>query len=209
MTPEEISGLAWDKERGLLPAIVQHARSGAILMLGYMNRESLQATLATGRVTFYSRSRQRVWTKGETSGNHLLSIAVSADCDSDTLLVQALPAGPVCHSGKATCFPEAKPSDGEALAFLGELERVIADRFAVHPEGSYTAKLHAQGPLRMAQKVGEESLEFALAAVGSDDSRVLAEAADLFFHATVLLRQRGIALAQVIRELELRHAAPR
>jgi phosphoribosyl-ATP pyrophosphohydrolase/phosphoribosyl-AMP cyclohydrolase len=209
MTPEEIAGLAWDKDRGLLPAIVQHARSGAILMLGYMNRESLQATLETGRVTFYSRSRRRLWIKGETSGNHLLSITVSADCDSDTLLVQALPAGPVCHRGATTCFPEATPSDGEALAFLGELERVIADRFAARPEGSYTAKLHAQGPLRMAQKVGEESLEFALAAVGSDDLRVLAEAADLFYHVTVLLQQRGIAVAQVISELEKRHASPR
>ena len=209
MKPDEIAILDWDKANGLLPAIVQHARSGRLLMLGYMNLEALLATLETRRVTFYSRSRQRLWMKGETSGHFLDLVGVSRDCDRDTLLVQALPAGPVCHSGAATCFPEATTGDGESLAFLGELERVIADRFAARPEGSYTAKLQAQGPLRMAQKVGEEALEFALAAVGGDDSRVLAEAADLFYHVTVLLQQRGIAVAQVIRELERRHAAPR
>lgn len=206
MTPTDVAGLAWDKERGLLPAVVQHARSGAILMLGYMNRHSLEATLATGRVTFWSRSRQRLWTKGETSGNQLLAIRVSADCDGDCLLVQALPAGPVCHSGTATCFPAAQSSDGEALAFFGELERVVADRFVTRPAGSYTASLQAAGPSRMAQKVGEEALEFALAAVGSDNPRVLAEAADLLYHVTVLLQQRGLALADVAHELELRHA---
>lgn len=207
MRPTGLADLDWDKGSGLLPAIVQHARSGVILMLGFMNRESLQVTLESGHVTFYSRSRQRLWTKGETSGNHLLSIAVSADCDSDTVLVQALPAGPVCHSGATTCFPEAKRSDGESFAFLGELERIIADRFARLPAGSYTAKLHAQGPARMAQKVGEEALELALAVVGDKRPSVLAEAADLLFHVTVLLQQQGIELAEVVRELESRHAA--
>ncbi|MGH8250537.1 MAG: bifunctional phosphoribosyl-AMP cyclohydrolase/phosphoribosyl-ATP diphosphatase HisIE [Steroidobacteraceae bacterium] len=206
MKPGDVAALAWEKERGLLPAVVQHARSGVILMLGYMNRESLEATLTTGRVTFWSRSRQRLWTKGETSGSYLLAIAVCADCDRDSLLVQALPAGPVCHAGTATCYPAARASDGEALAFLGELGRVVAERFATRPEGSYTARLHAAGPSRMAQKVGEEALEFALAGVGDDKSRVLAEAADLLYHVTVLLQQRGLALADVAHELELRHA---
>lgn len=208
MKADEIAGLDWIKANDLIPAIVQNARSGALLMLGYMNLEALLATLETRRVTFYSRSRQRLWTKGETSGYFLELVTVSSDCDRDTLLVQALPAGPICHSGAATCFPQAIKGDGESLAFLGELERVIADRFATRPAGSYTAKLHVQGPARMAQKVGEEALEFALAAVGGNNAQVLAEAADLIFHVTVLLQQQGIALAEVVRELESRHAAP-
>lgn len=209
MRPDEIAGLDWDKADGLLPAVVQHAHSGAVLMLGYMSREALRATLETARVTFYSRSRRKLWTKGETSGNHLETVAVSSDCDRDALLVQALPAGPVCHSGAAKCFPEATTGDGESLAFLGKLERVIASRLASRPEGSYTAKLHAEGPSRMAQKVGEEALELALAAVGGGNAEVLAETADLLYHVTVLLQQRGIALADVIHELESRHVVRR
>lgn len=207
MRLDEIAGLAWDKSGGLVPAVVQHAHSGAVLMVGYMNREALRATLETARVTFYSRSRQKLWTKGETSGNFLETVAVSPDCDRDALLVQALPAGPVCHSGAPKCFPEAIAGDAESLAFLGMLERIIAGRFASHPDGSYTARLHAEGPSRMAQKVGEEAVELALAAVGGGNAEVLAETADLLYHVTVLLQQRGIALAEVIRELELRHAA--
>lgn len=207
MKPNGLEDLDWDKGNGLLPAIVQHARSGTLLMLGYMNREALQASLESGRVTFFSRGRQRLWTKGETSGNFLELIAVSPDCDRDTVLVQALPAGPVCHTGAITCFPGAKPGDGESLAFLGELERIVADRFARLPVGSYTAKLYAQGQTRMAQKVGEEALELALAAVGDNKPSVLAEAADLIFHVTVLLQQQGIALAEVVRELQSRHAS--
>jgi phosphoribosyl-ATP pyrophosphohydrolase/phosphoribosyl-AMP cyclohydrolase len=209
MRLDEIARLDWDKADGLLPAVVQHAHSGAVLMLGYMSREALRATLESARVTFYSRSRRKLWTKGETSGNHLETVAVSSDCDHDALLVQALPAGPVCHSGAAKCFPEAITGDGESLAFLGQLERVIAGRFAARPDSSYTAKLQAEGPTRMAQKVGEEAVELALAAVVGGNAEVLAETADLLYHVTVLLQQRGIALADVIRELESRHAATR
>jgi phosphoribosyl-ATP pyrophosphohydrolase/phosphoribosyl-AMP cyclohydrolase len=204
--PDELPDLDWGKGDGLLPVIVQHARTGALLMLGYMNQQALYTTLDGGRVTFFSRSRNVLWTKGETSGNFLEVVAVSADCDGDTILVQALPAGPVCHTGSATCFPEALKSDAERLAFLGQLERVIAQRIAGQPDGSYTARLHAEGPRRMAQKVGEEGVELALAAATGDDAEVLAEAADLLYHMTLLLRQRGLSLAAVVEELELRHA---
>jgi phosphoribosyl-ATP pyrophosphohydrolase/phosphoribosyl-AMP cyclohydrolase len=196
----------WEKGGGLLPAVVQHARTGALLMVGYMNREALERTLTGGRVTFFSRSRQALWSKGETSGHFLETVSVCGDCDRDTILVQALPAGPVCHAGTATCFPGALPSEAERFAYLGELERIIADRLTTRRAGSYTASLQAEGPLRMAQKVGEEGLELALAAAASDDGRVLAEAADLLFHVAVLLKQRGLSLAQVVGELELRRA---
>lgn len=208
MKRDEFPDLDWAKGDGLLPAIVQHARTGALLMLGYMNQQALHTTLDGGRVTFFSRSRNVLWTKGETSGNFLEAVAVSADCDGDTILVQALPAGPVCHTGSATCFPEALKCDAERLAFLGQLEMVIAQRIAGQPDGSYTARLHAEGPRRMAQKVGEEGVELALAAATGDDAEVVAEAADLLYHMTLLLRQRGLSLAAVVEELELRHAIP-
>ena len=200
-----IADLDWDKGEGLLPAIVQHAGTGAVLMLGYMNRAALGRTLAEGRVTFFSRSRQQLWTKGETSGNFLEAVTLSTDCDRDTLLIQALPAGPVCHTGSASCFAEAAPSAASRLAFLDRLEEVIAERIAEQPEGSYTARLYAQGPRRIAQKVGEEGVEVALAAVTADDSAVIAESADLLFHLALLLKQRGVSLAAVAAELELRH----
>jgi phosphoribosyl-ATP pyrophosphohydrolase/phosphoribosyl-AMP cyclohydrolase len=206
--PDELPNLDWGKGSGLLPAVVQHARTGVLLMLGYMNQQALRATLEGGRVTFFSRSRNVLWTKGETSGNFLEAVAVSADCDGDTILVQALPSGPVCHKGSATCFPEALKSDAERLAFLGQLEMVIAQRIAGQPDGSYTARLHAEGPRRMAQKVGEEGVELALAAATGDDAEVLAESADLLYHMTLLLRQRGLSLAAVVEELERRHAKP-
>jgi phosphoribosyl-AMP cyclohydrolase / phosphoribosyl-ATP pyrophosphohydrolase len=206
MKLDELPDLDWDKGEGLLPAVVQHAHSGALLMLGYMNREALSNTLASGRVTFFSRSRSTLWTKGETSGNFLEVAAVSADCDRDTILLQVLPAGPVCHTGSANCFPEATKSDAERLAFLMQLERIIAKRIATQPEGSYTARLHAEGPRRLAQKVGEEGFELALAAVSGDDTEVLDEAADLLYHVALLLKQRGLSFANVVEKLELRHA---
>lgn len=206
---DELPDLDWGKGEGLLPAIVQHARTGAVLMLGYMNRQALITTLASGRATFFSRSRQALWTKGETSGNFLSVVAVSADCDHDTVLVQALPAGPICHSGSASCFPTAMKSDAERLSFLTQLETVILQRIAEQPEGSYTARLYAAGPRRIAQKVGEEGFEVALAAVGGDDAEVLAESADLLYHLTLLLKQRGLSLTAVADELELRHAKPK
>lgn len=206
MKLEDVGTLDWDKGGGLLPAVVLDATRGNVLMLGFMNREALRATLAGRRVTFYSRSRQALWTKGETSGNYLELESVSADCDADTLLVLARPAGPVCHTGASTCFPEAVPTAADRLSFLATLESVVSDRIARSPEGSYTAELFAKGPGRVAQKIGEEGVELALAAVGDDDAKVVAESADLVYHLVLLLRQRGLSLADVAAELELRHA---
>jgi phosphoribosyl-ATP pyrophosphohydrolase/phosphoribosyl-AMP cyclohydrolase len=202
----DIDTLDFDKAGGLLPAIIQHAQSGAVLMLGYMNREALRATLARGRVVFFSRSRQRLWEKGETSGNTLALAQVRTDCDRDALLVSALPSGPVCHLGTPDCFGGEPPAAGARLAFLGELEAVIAQRIAERPEGSYTARLYAEGPKRIAQKVGEEGLEVALAAVTEPDDKLAGEAADLLYHLLLLLRSRGLRLEQVVAELKSRHA---
>ena len=202
--------LDWQKGGGLLPAIVQDADSGAVLMLGYMNQEALAATLAAKRVTFWSRSKARLWTKGETSGHFLELRDLAADCDNDALLVMAKPLGPACHTGTVTCWGAAAPrSAAEKVAFLGGLERIIEDRLASQPEGSYTARLLAQGTRRVAQKVGEEGLEMALAAVAQSDGEVIGEAADLLYHTLLLLKARQLSLSQVIVELEARHAARR
>ena len=201
----ELERLAWDKQQGLLPVIVQHALSGAVLMLGYMNREALRASLDGGRVVFYSRSRQRLWLKGETSGHTLELVGIRPDCDADALLVTALPAGPVCHLGTASCFGDEPASAAERLAFIAELEHIIAGRIAQSPEGSYTAQLYQRGVRHMAQKVGEEGLEVALAAASESDERLLGEAADLLFHLLVLLRARGLGIEAVIEELRQRH----
>ena len=200
--------LAWEKGNGLLPAIVQDATSGAVLMLAYMNREALAATQASGRVTFWSRSKGRLWTKGETSGNFLELRHIAADCDGDTLLILADPVGPACHRGTRTCWGADAPRPAaEELAFLGTLERVIAERIVSRPAGSYTAKLLAEGTRRIAQKVGEEGLELALASVAQSDAEVIGEAADLLYHTLLLLQVKNLSLAQVIGELEARHAA--
>jgi phosphoribosyl-ATP pyrophosphohydrolase/phosphoribosyl-AMP cyclohydrolase len=203
----DIDGLDFSKGAGLLPAIVQHAASGAVLMLGYMNRDALRASLTRRRVVFFSRSRQRLWEKGETSGQVLELAQIRADCDRDALLATAWPRGPVCHLGSASCFGDAPRSPGEALAFLDTLARVIDARMATRPEGSYTARLVAAGAKRVAQKVGEEGLEAALAGAGGSDAEVMAEAADLLYHLLVLLRVRGLPLERVIGELRARHAA--
>ena len=202
----DIAALDFDKSGGLLPAVVQHADNGAVLMLGYMNREALCETLTRRRVVFYSRSRQCLWEKGETSGHTLALTAVRSDCDRDTLLVTALPAGPVCHLDTATCFGDQALTGAGRLAFLGELETVIARRITDRPEGSYTARLHAEGPKRIAQKVGEEGLEVALAAVAETDDKLIAESADLLYHLLLLLESRGLRLEHVVAELESRHA---
>jgi phosphoribosyl-ATP pyrophosphohydrolase/phosphoribosyl-AMP cyclohydrolase len=200
--------LDWGKGDGLLPAVVQHAASGAVLMLGYMNREALTATLSSNRVTFWSRSKKRLWTKGETSGNFLELRAVAVDCDGDTLLVLAEPMGPACHTGTATCWGESPPqAAGEKLAFLATLEGVIQQRIADKPEGSYTAKLLAEGTRRIAQKVGEEGLELALAAVAQSNEEIIGEAADLLYHAMLLLQVKQLSLGHVVAELERRHRA--
>jgi phosphoribosyl-AMP cyclohydrolase / phosphoribosyl-ATP pyrophosphohydrolase len=203
----DIDALDFDKGSGLLPAVVQHARTGAVLMVGYMNRDALRATLTGRHVVFFSRSKQRLWEKGETSGHFLELGEIRADCDRDALLVTATPAGPVCHVGTATCFGDGSVTKGEELAFLATLEGVIEQRIAESPQGSYTARLFAQGPRRIAQKVGEEGLEVALAAVVETDDKVVAESADLLFHLLVLLRSRGLSLGSVVAELRSRHAA--
>ncbi len=194
----EIEALAWDKQGGLLPAIVQDADTLRVLMLGYMDRAALAATLASGQVTFYSRSKQRLWTKGESSGHVLALVAVDADCDADTLLVQARPHGPTCHLGRASCFPEA-PGD-----VLSALDALIARRAQERPQGSYTTRLFEAGIRRIAQKVGEEGVETALAAVAQDDEALLGEAADLLYHLLVLLRARGLGLDDARRVLAAR-----
>ncbi len=187
--------LDWAKQDGLLPAIVQDARSRKVLMLGYMSRDALQVTLDSGNVTFYSRSKQRLWTKGESSGHTLRLMSIETDCDADTLLVQAEPRGPTCHLGRESCFPQA-PGDE-----LGELEALIARRYEERPPGRYTTKLFDAGIKRIAQKVGEEGLETALAAVVEDDASLLGESADLLYHLVVLLRMRGLSLSDVRRVL--------
>jgi phosphoribosyl-ATP pyrophosphohydrolase/phosphoribosyl-AMP cyclohydrolase len=202
----DVSSLDFGKGDGLLPAVVQDAESGAVLMLGYMNRDALRETFERKRVVFFSRSKNRLWEKGETSGHTLDLVDVRTDCDRDTLLVTAHPRGPVCHTGTATCFGDDKTSHAERLAFLGALEGVIEKRIADRPEGSYTARLYAQGAKRLAQKVGEEGLEVALAAVAEPDDKVISESADLIFHLLVLLKSRGVSLERVARELEARHA---
>ena len=206
MTLQEIESLDFDKNGGLLPAVIQHVETGAVLMLGYMNREALRETLARGRVVFFSRSRQRLWQKGETSGHFLAVHEIHADCDRDTLLVMAKPVGPVCHTGTATCFGDESRSVAERLAVVATLEAVIEQRVADNTHGSYTARLFAQGRKRIAQKVGEEGLEVALAAAAETDKEVLTESADLIFHLLVLLKSRGLAFEKVIAELRSRHA---
>jgi phosphoribosyl-AMP cyclohydrolase / phosphoribosyl-ATP pyrophosphohydrolase len=205
----EISQLDFAKGDGLLPAVVQHAGTGAVLMLGYMNRDALRETFERKRVVFFSRSKQRLWEKGETSGHTLDFVEARIDCDADTILVSAWPRGPVCHQGTTTCFGDDKQTEAERFAFLGSLERVIEQRIAERPEGSYTARLFAQGPKRLAQKVGEEGVEVALAAAAEGDDKVVSESADLLFHLLVLLRSRGIPIDRVIAELESRHTTAR
>lgn len=194
----EIDALAWDKQDGLLPAIVQDADNQRVLMLGYMSREALQATLDSGKVTFFSRSKQRLWMKGETSGDVLDLVHIETDCDADTLLVQARPHGPTCHLQRASCFPTA-PADT-----LAALDGLVATRERDRPAGSYTTRLFEGGVRRIAQKVGEEGVETALAGVVQDDDALLGEAADLLFHLIVLLRARGLSLADAKRVLESR-----
>jgi phosphoribosyl-ATP pyrophosphohydrolase/phosphoribosyl-AMP cyclohydrolase len=234
---KDIHALDFNKGNGLVSAVVQHAQNGSVLMVGYMNRDALHQTFTRGRVVFYSRTKGRLWEKGETSGNSLDVVEIRTDCDRDALLVTALPRGPVCHLGTDSCFgnepafpnaparagahtaaPSGAPAathaaaraagDGSAahpLAFLSSLEAIIEQRLAERPDGSYTARLFSQGPKRIAQKVGEEGVEVALAAVTETDDKVVSESADLLYHLLVLLRSRGLPLARVVAELESRH----
>lgn len=207
--PSDLSRVDFSKGDGLLPAIIQHADTGSVLMLGYMNAEALRQTQQRGRVVFYSRSRQCLWEKGETSGHTLNVDAIRTDCDADTLLITARPLGPTCHEGTLTCFGDAALTGATRLGFLAELAAVIEQRRTQTPEGSYTARLFAAGPKRLAQKVGEEGLEVALAAVAENDEQLLGESADLLFHLMVLLRSRNLQLEEVVRVLAQRHRAPR
>lgn len=198
-----LPALDWQKLGGLAPAIIQDADTQQVLMLGYMNAEALAQTLATKRVTFFSRSKNRLWVKGETSGHFLDVVSVEADCDRDALLVRARPNGPTCHRGTCSCFGEAGAS---GAGFLAQLERTVNQRIASGDEKSYTAKLVRDGVKRVAQKVGEEGVEAALAATAGDKTELANEAADLLFHLIVLLRVKGLSLADAIAVLEQRHA---
>jgi len=199
----EIPALDWSKSSdGLLPAIIQHAHSGQVLMLGYMNADALRQTMNTGLVTFFSRSKQRLWQKGESSGNVLQLRALNIDCDRDTLLLQALPAGPVCHLQTPTCFGD-QPCPGHG--FLGQLQALIEARREEDPEHSYTARLLQSSMDRVAQKVGEEGVEVALAAMLTDGDKLNDEAADLLYHLLVLLTRSGLNLNSVVQRLQQRH----
>ncbi len=188
---------------GLIPAIIQDADSRAVLMLGFMNEESLSKTREIGRVTFYSRSRKKLWTKGETSGNYLEVVSVKTDCDDDTLLIIARPTGPVCHTGATTCFGETDENN-QPTDRLKELENVIDQRRKSNTDGSYVASLFEKGINKIAQKVGEEAVELVIEAKDHDLDRFKSEAADLLFHYLILLRAKGVSIDDVIAELELR-----
>ena len=188
----------------LVPAIVQDAETGTVLMLGFMNEEAVAHTQKTGRVTFYSRSRQQIWMKGETSGNYLDVVSITADCDSDTLLIKAKPAGPVCHTGVETCFGETNQKSVNPIGLLTELEAVIDERRDQKPEDSYVAKLFEKGINKIAQKVGEEAVELVIEAKDDDPDKFRFEAADLLFHYLILLRAKGVSINDVIAELKAR-----
>ena len=201
----DVSKVDFGKGDGLVPAIVQDASTGAVLMLAYMNRDALEQTLARKRAVFYSRSKQRLWEKGETTGHTLEVVDVALDCDADTLLITAQPRGPACHNGTVTCFGnESRTSTGD-IAFLATLEKVVNQRATEKPEASYTARLLEKGINKVAQKVGEEGVETALAGVAESTDKVVEESADLLFHLLVLLRARGVPLRDVVAKLESRH----
>ncbi len=193
--------LAWERMDGLIPAIVQDALSGEVRMLGYMDRAALAKTIESRRVTFFSRSKQRLWTKGESSGNTLDLISIAADCDGDALLIRARPNGPTCHTGAASCF------GGDTGGVLATIEAIVAARATADPATSYTARLLAEGTKRIAQKVGEEGVEVALAGAAGDSAELAAETADLIYHLTVLLHARGLGWDVVADELARRHAS--
>ncbi len=199
-----IDSLAWKKMNGLIPAIVQDAFDGRVLMQGYMNKDALKVTLESGQVTFWSRSRQQLWTKGETSRHYLDLVDIHPDCDSDSLLIRARQEGPTCHLGLDTCFDTEARVIPE-LAFLADLERVIIQRDKERPVDSYTTKLLEAGIKRIAQKVGEEGVETALAAAAGDDEELLNESADLIYHLLVLLRSRKLELGSLVEVLKIRH----
>ena len=193
----------FEKMNGLVPAIIQDNWTLKVLMLGFMNEEALQKTLSTKKVTFYSRSRKCLWKKGETSGNYLNVVSVKCDCDNDTLLIKAIPDGPVCHTGADTCWNESNTPN--PLAFLSTLQDFIEKRREEMPEGSYTTSLFKDGINRMAQKVGEEALETVIEAVNGSNERLIYEASDMFYHLIVMLTEKGIRIERIAEELQKRH----
>lgn len=198
---EDFSNLDWDKQQGLIPAVVQNHLTGKVLMLGYMDKAALTKTLDTKMVTFFSRSKQRLWTKGETSGNTLDLVAIDCDCDNDSLLVQVIPNGPTCHLERESCWP-----DGDAHPFIDNLTKLIASRKGQDAKSSYTAHLFERGTKRIAQKVGEEGLETALAAATHDKPELIDEASDLIYHLLVLLEDQELSLADITANLLKRHS---
>lgn len=201
LTERQLSQLDWEKTDGLLPAVVQHAVSGEVLMLGYMDKAALAKTQEIGKVTFFSRTKGRLWTKGESSGHFLNVVSIAPDCDNDTLLVLANPIGPTCHTGTSSCFGDTS----HQWLFLYQLEQLLAERKTADPESSYTAKLYASGTKRIAQKVGEEGVETALAATVNDRFELTNEASDLVYHLLVLLQDQDLDLTAVIENLRNRH----
>ena len=193
----------FEKMGGLVPAIIQDPETKTVLMLGYMSKEALEKTIATGKVTFYSRTRKCLWTKGETSGNYLELRDIKADCDNDTLLVKAHPTGPTCHTGTDTCWGET--NEANPLLFLSSLQDFINKRHEEMPEGSYTTSLFKDGLNRMAQKVGEEALEAVIEACNGTDERLIYEASDMIYHLIVLLTSKGLRIEDIAKELQTRH----
>jgi len=202
VTLENSQELAWDKMDNMLPAIIQDASTGAVLMQGFMNQDALKATLESGKATFFSRSKQRLWMKGESSNNTLDVTQVLADCDKDCLLIAANPNGPTCHLLTNSCFPEEQLSQQN---FLSHLERFVDKRANDPIEESYTAKLLSRGTNKVAQKVGEEGVEVVIAALAETKEEFLGECADLFYHTLVLLKDQNIALSEVMEVLQKRH----
>ncbi|NOH23593.1 bifunctional phosphoribosyl-AMP cyclohydrolase/phosphoribosyl-ATP diphosphatase HisIE [Vibrio europaeus] len=204
----EVSSLAerinWDKVDGLVPAIVQDFQSSQVLMMGYMNQDALAKTGETGQVTFFSRTKQRLWTKGETSGNVLQLVNMQLDCDNDTLLVKVNPIGPTCHLGNTTCW-DVDPQEESQMVWLHQLELLLAARKSADPDSSYTANLYSRGTKRISQKVGEEGVEVALAATSGDKAELVCESADLIYHLLVLLQDQGLSMNDVVNKLKERH----
>nr|VVV03696.1 Phosphoribosyl-AMP cyclohydrolase [Aliivibrio wodanis] len=194
----------WEKVDGLVPAIIQDFGSSQVLMMGYMNQEALAKTLETEKVTFFSRTKNRLWTKGEESGNSLNLVNVSLDCDNDTLLIKVNPVGPTCHTGTTTCWDGDKTEETQ-LVWLHQLEQLLAERKNADPDSSYTASLYARGTKRISQKVGEEGVEVALAATSGDKAELVCESADLLYHLFVLLQDQGLSFDDVINKLKERH----
>ena len=193
----------FDKMNGLVPAIIQDANTKNVLMLGFMNKEAYDKTVATGKVTFWSRSRNCLWTKGETSGNYLEMVNIQNDCDNDTLLVKAIPHGPTCHTGTDTCWGEENTDN--PLLFIGELQDFIEKRHEEMPEGSYTTRLFNDGIKKIAQKVGEEALESVIEAVDGDNDKMVYEVADMMYHLLVMLTAKGLRIEDIANELAKRH----